>query len=120
MILRLQPCSAALAFLAFIFLSANSVRAADSVLYQNDFEQAEPGKVPADMLVLDGNFSVKADRTNRCLELPGAPLDSFSVQFGPAETNGLAVSARIYSTAKSRRFPTFGVGLYGVAGFRLQ
>jgi len=102
-----------LASLSFVF-------GGDSAVYQNDFEQAEPGKVPFDMLVLDGNFSVKADATNRFLELPGAPLDSFSLQFGPAETNGLSVSAMIRSTTKSRRFPTFGLGLYGVAGFKVQ
>jgi hypothetical protein len=91
-----------------------------SILYENDFEKAETGKVPADMLVLDGNFSVKADETNKFLELPGAPLDSFSLQFGPAETNSVSVSAVIRSSSKSRRFPTFGVGLYGVAGLKLQ
>src|SRR5437016_4469588 len=54
------------------------------------------------------------------MELPGAPLDSFAVQFGPAEASDISVSARIRSTAKGRRFSTFGVGLNGVAGFRLQ
>jgi hypothetical protein len=72
------------------------------------------------MLVLDGNFSVKADETNKFLELPGAPLDSFSLQFGAAETNSISVSAVIRSSSKSRRYPTFGLGLYGVAGLKLQ
>src|SRR5207248_667978 len=54
------------------------------------------------------------------LELPGAPLDTFSVQFGPAESIALSVSASIRSTAKGRRLPTLGIGLYGVAGFKLQ
>jgi hypothetical protein len=32
----------------------------------------------------------------------------------------MAVSARIHGTSKGRRFPTFGVGLNGVGGHRLQ
>jgi hypothetical protein len=89
-------------------------------LYQNDFEQAALGKAPPDMLVLDGAFAVKQEAANKCLELPGAPLDSFSLLFGPAGKEGLAVSARVYGTAKGRRSPTFGVGLNGAAGYRLQ
>ncbi len=94
--------------------------AAESVLYQNNFEKEETGKVPADFMVLDGGFVVKEDAGNKFLELPGAPLDSFAVQFGPTESTNLSVSARIYATAKGRRFPTFGVGLDGVAGYKLQ
>jgi hypothetical protein len=89
-------------------------------LYQNDFEQADLGKAPPDMLVLDGAFAVKQEAANKYLELPGAPLDSFAVLFGPAQKEGLAVSARVYGTARGRRFPTFGVGLNGAAGYRLQ
>jgi hypothetical protein len=95
-------------------------RAENSTLYENNFEQAEVGKVPADMLVLDGGFLVKEESGNKYLELPGAPLDSFSVQFGPAETTNISVSAAICSAAKGRRFPSFGAGLNGVAGFKLQ
>src|SRR2546422_3314397 len=89
-------------------------------LYRNDFEKTELGQVPQDFLVLDGAFSVKEENGNRLLELPGAPVDSFGVQFGPAETENIAVLARIRSTAKGRRYPSFGVGLNGVAGYKLQ
>jgi len=89
-------------------------------LYQNDFEQAALGKAPPDMLVLDGAFAVKQEGTNKFLELPGAPLNSFLLLFGPAEKEGLAVSARVYGAAKGRRSPTFAVGLNGSAGYRLQ
>ncbi len=88
-------------------------------VYENNFEKAELDKVPADFLVLDGAFEVKADGGNKFLELPGAPLDTFGVLFGPTEKDGLAVSARIFGTLKGRRFPSFGVGLNGVGGFRL-
>jgi hypothetical protein len=89
-------------------------------LYENNFEKAEVGKVPDDFLVLDGGFAVKEEGGNRFLELPGAPLDSYGVLFGPTEKGDLEVSARINGTKKGRRFPTFAVGLNGQGGFRLQ
>lgn len=89
-------------------------------LYANDFEKAETGKLPDDFLSLNGDFTVKGDGTNKFLELPGAPLDSFGVQFGPTESMDVAVAARIIGTAKGRRSPTFGVGLCGVSGYKLQ
>src|SRR5262245_32491536 len=91
-----------------------------NTLYQINFEKAAVGSVPEDFLVLDGRFAVKEENGNRFLELPGAPLDSFAAQFGPAEVDNVAVSVRIKGTAKGRRYPTFGVGLNGVAGYKLQ
>ena len=91
-------------------------------LYQNDFEQAALDKVPDDFLVLDGQFAVKEEGGNKFLELPGAPLDTFGVLFGPTEKEGTAVSARIFGTGKGRRYPTFAVGLngQGTSAYRLQ
>ena len=89
-------------------------------LYQNDFTKAEAGKMPDDLMVLGGEFVVKSDGTNQFLELPGSPLDSFAVQFGPAEKTDVAVAARIFGSSKGRRAPTFGVGLGGVSGWKLQ
>jgi hypothetical protein len=94
--------------------------AQNSVLYENNFEKEQVGKVPENFLVLDGGFTVKEEAGNKFLELPGSPLDSYSVQFGPTEASNIVVTARINSTAKGRRFPTFGVGLNGIAGYRLQ
>src|SRR6266542_4090764 len=91
-------------------------------LYENDFERAELDKVPDDFLVLDGQFSVREDGGNRFLELPGAPLDSFGVLFGPTEKEGTAVSARVFGTSLGRRYPTFAIGLngQGSSAYRLQ
>ena len=89
-------------------------------LYENNFEQADVGKVPDGFLVLDGGFAVKEEGGNKFLELPGAPLDSFGVMFGPTEKSDVVVSARIFGTKKGRRFPTFAVGLNGQGGYRLQ
>lgn len=89
-------------------------------LYEMNFEQAKIGAVPDDFLVLDGAFEVKQEEGNKFLELPGAPLDSFGALFGPSEKSDVSVSARIRSTNKGRRYPTFGVGLNGQSGYRLQ
>ena len=102
--------------------SVRSARADETghTIYKNDFEMAEAGKVPDELMVLSGEFEVKADGTNRFLELPGTPLDSYAVLFGPVEKENDSVRARIFATAKGRRTPTFGVGLGGVSGFNLQ
>ena len=63
-------------------------------LYQNNFEQAAIDQVPDGFLVLDGGFVVKEEGGNKFLELPGAPLDTFGVLFGPSEGINVAVSAR--------------------------
>ena len=107
--------------LLIIFLLGSAASAtAQKIVYQNDFEKAALDQVPADFLVLDGDFAVKQEGANKFLELPGAPLDTFGVLFGPTTNSGVCVSARIYGTRKGRREPTFGVGLNGVAGYKLK
>jgi hypothetical protein len=90
------------------------------VNYRNDFEKAELNSVPSDLLVLDGDFAVKEENGNRFLELPGAPLDTFGVLFGPSANENQVVSARIFGTSSGRKFPAFDVGLNGVGGYKLR
>jgi hypothetical protein len=90
------------------------------VLYQNDFSKGEVGKLPEEMLLLDGGFAVQEVSGNRVLQLPGAPLDTFGVLFGPTEAADIQVKVRVHSTKKGRREPAFAVGLNGNAGYRLQ
>jgi hypothetical protein len=108
----------ALLFLTFVIFSAMAEDA--KPLYENNFEKAAIGSVPDDFLVLDGGFAVQETNGNKYLELPGAPLDTFGVLFGPTEKTDVSVSARINGTKKGRRYPTFAVGLNGQGGFRLQ
>lgn len=89
-------------------------------VYQNDFEKVEAGRLPDDFMVILGEFAVKDLGTNKVLELPGAPVDSYSVLFGEVTNSNVAVEARVFGTAKGRRMPVFGVGLGGVAGYKLQ
>jgi hypothetical protein len=107
-------------WLSVLVLMAAAGFADAQALYTNSFDNAELDKVPDDMLVLEGGFAVKEEGGNRFLELPGAPLETFGVLFGPTEASGLAVSARFQGTGKGRRYPTFAVGLNGVGGFKLQ
>jgi len=85
-------------------------------VYENNFEKAEVDKVPADLLVLDGAFAVKEEGGNRFIELPGAPLDTFGLLFGPTKAANVIASARVFGTGKGRRFPTFALGLNGGGG----
>jgi hypothetical protein len=93
---------------------------AEKTLYENNFEKAALDQAPEDFLVLDGDFAVKQSDGNKFLELPGAPLDTFGVLFGPTTNAGVCVSARIYGTGKGRRYPGFGVGLNGPSGYKLK
>lgn len=94
--------------------------AAQDAVYKNDFQSAEVGKVPAEIMVHDGDFKVAEDAGNKFLELPGAPLETFTVLFGPSAKEDRTVSARVFGTAKGRRGPSFNVGLNGVGGYKLQ
>ena len=89
-------------------------------LYKNDFTAAEVDKTPAEMMVMAGIFEVKQDAGGKFLELPGEPLDTFGLLFGPSAKDDVSASARFFGTKKGRKFPTFGVSLNGVGGYRLQ
>ena len=99
--------------------AAEAPKPAGPILYQNDFEKAELNQVPSDFLVLDGQFVVREEKGNRFLELPGKPLETFGLLFGPAETSGLRLDARMFSLGRGRRQPSFAIGLGGVSGFKL-
>ena len=90
------------------------------ILFQSDFSKVETNQVPADFLVLDGDFAVKEMDGKKILELPGAPLDTYGVLFGSSTNAGVCVSARICGASKGRRAPSFGVGLNGVNGYKLK
>lgn len=94
--------------------------AAEPPGFQADFQQAELGKLPQGWAVIAGGFRVQEEGGQRFLELPGAPLDTFSVLFGPAQSDGMMASAKAFGTKTGRKFPTFAVSLGGGGGYRLQ
>ena len=87
--------------------------------FKTDFELANADSLPEELMVLAGQFSVKEIGGNKVLELPGTPLEDFGALFGPAESDEVAVRARVRSESTKRLAPRFGVGLNGVAGYRL-
>ncbi len=105
--------------LILLLLLAGTVFGAE-IKYQNDFQKAELDSIPEEFLVIEGQFAVKQDGENKFLELPGAPLDTFGVLFGPAVKENVSVTARIFGSAKGRRFPVFDVGLNGLGGYKLR
>jgi len=105
-------------FIAIVGLASSGQES--KLLYKNDFEQAAVGQVPDDLGVQGGAFAVQQNQTNKFLELPGAPLDSFAVLFGPTEKENVQASVRVWSTNRGRRYPTFALGLNGFGGYRVQ
>lgn len=106
---------------ALLFVIGVAAFAADpKSLFSENFDKREIGKLPEGMLVLSGAFAVQAEGGNKFLELPGSPLDSFGLLFGPNEKAGLNAQARFFGTKQGRKFPTFGVSIQGVGGYRLQ
>lgn len=106
-------------WILILLLSAIPAAQAE-VIYSNDFQKAELGSAPSDFLIIEGDFTVKEASSNKFLELPGAPLDSFGFLFGPKQSENIAVQARIFGTAKGRRYPVFDIGLNGLGGYKLR
>src|SRR5258706_3082388 len=106
--------------LASLLLACVALAAEPKKLYETTFDKAELDKVPEDLLVLDGGFAVKEEGGNKFLELPGAPLETYGVLFGPTEAANVSITARIFGTSKGRRFPAFAIRANGVGGLKLQ
>lgn len=108
--------------LALLIPLAVSSLAADAPkpLFSENFDSAATGKLPEGFKVLAGGFAVQQDGSARFMELPGAPLDTFGVLFGPSEKPPLSASAKILGTKTGRKFPAFGVSIGGAGGYRLQ
>jgi hypothetical protein len=102
-----------------LVLAAHALLAAEP-LYTNNFESAPVGKPPEGMMVMSGDFTVKQDAEGKFLELPGEPLDTFGLLFGPSTAADVTASARFFGTKTGRKYPTFGVSVNGVGGYRLQ
>ena len=87
--------------------------------YRNDFSAAKSGAVPEDMQAVSGAFTVAEFEGQNVLELPGEPLDTFGLLFGPGELVEAAATARVWGATSGRRYPEFGIGLGDLGGYRL-
>ncbi|MCX8108865.1 MAG: hypothetical protein N3G20_08680 [Verrucomicrobiae bacterium] len=90
------------------------------VIFQADFEGVAAGSVPAGFTPVHGEFVVREHDNNKFLESPRAPVDEYTMTFGPSEAGNLSLVARVLGTAKGKRYPVFGIGLGGASGYRLQ
>jgi hypothetical protein len=106
-----------LAALAALLLAADAKPPAGP--YSNDFQSVEPGKPPDEFFILNGQFTVAEEASNRFLELAGDPLDTFGLLFGPEGQARLDVSARIGGTSSGRLTPEFGIGTNDAGGYKL-
>jgi len=110
-----------LALLAFGMAALlGRVSAADTVLFEENFNALPAGGLPKGFLALAGEFSVVVEGGAHYLELPGSPLDTFGVLFGPASAEPCTLEGRFFGTKTGRKFPTFGLSLRGAGGYRLQ
>jgi hypothetical protein len=87
--------------------------------YFNDFEHAAKGKPSDEFQILNGDFVVREEGGNSFLELPGDPLDTFGLLFGPGDSATLDLSARIWADNTAHRYPEFGIGSNDTNGYKL-
>lgn len=106
-----------IAFLAAVELQ---IQSADPIIFSQNFENLQEDKIPDDIVIVDGKFSIKSENNNKFLELAGAPLDNFGVLFGPEIESDVSVIARFYSESTGKRYPSFCVGLFGISGIKLR
>lgn len=85
-----------------------------------DFEEAEAGELPSDLMVIDGEFQIVKEGENTLLQMLPAPLIDGAVLMGPSFRGAGTVKARIRAEKARRAFPRFGVGLHGISGVRLR
>lgn len=90
-------------------------------IIEQDFESIQIGQIPTDYLVMRGSFSVQqADDGNHVLQLPGEPLNTFGLFFGPATEGPQTAQISVFTESKRRLTPRFAVGIKGRRGYRLR
>jgi hypothetical protein len=115
-LLRNAPLCAVLAYSTLLLADAPASAPAP---YFNDFEHAAKGKPGDEFQVLSGDFVIREEGGNSFLELPGNPLDTFGLLFGPGESATLDVGARIWGDSTGQQYPEFGIGSNDTNGYKL-
>ena len=103
-----------------VALSFCGLRAEETVLFEQNFNSLAAGPLPKEFLALAGEFSVVVEGAEHFVELPGTPLDTFGLLFGPSNGDPCTLEGRFFGTKQGRKFPTFGLSLRGAGGYRLQ
>jgi hypothetical protein len=88
--------------------------------YKADFNALELGKLPSDMMVVDGEFEIKVEGSGKALAMKAEPLTDGTVLVGKSVKHGGSITAKIKASSVKRRHPKFGLSLGGTSGFRLK
>ena len=106
------------------FLAASPTQSDSSswnLLYKENFDRIEEGKLPDDFFVLDGNFMVTDLNGRKCLALKGTPVGEHGFLFGPRiRDRNLELSFSCKGAVKSRRHSVFALALGGMSGMHLR
>ncbi len=114
----LNSPSSILILIPLLCLAADSATSRPAE-YFADFHDVAAGKIPDSLMVLNGEFVVGEGGGKKFLEVPGEPLDTFGVLFGPAEFLSGDISAMVWGEASGKRFPEFGIGSNDTGGIKL-
>jgi hypothetical protein len=110
--------SLALLLTLTVISAADQATSAPSA-YFNDFQKTSLGKPPDDLLIMNGDFTIAEQNGTRFLQLPGDPLDTFGLLFGPADKSTLDISAKIWADVAGKRLPEFAIGSNDAGGYKL-
>jgi hypothetical protein len=100
--------------------SQETPAAAAPAVVKADMQSLTPGPLPDEMMVVDGEFEILVDGSNKVLQMKPEPLTEGTVLFGKSLKNGGTVKARIKGTSKKRSHPKFGIGIGGTSGYRIR
>jgi hypothetical protein len=87
---------------------------------KQDFQSLEVGKVPDELMVVEGGFEIVAEGENKMLQIGVEPLTEGGVLIGKSLKTGGTIKAKIRASSKRRSFPRFAVGIGGTSGYRLR
>ena len=108
-------------FLSIIKIYASSQVTYGELLYHENFEEIEEGKLPEDLFILDGDFSVQVRDQRKCLVLPGSPVGENGLLVGPrVQGSGAILQFSVKMTSRGRRFSSWECAMGGVRGARMR
>ena len=85
------------------------------------FETWAEGDPPADqIMVVEGDFTIKTIRGNKVLEVGSSTIAEANAMLGPAASGGASIEARVFAAKAGRSYPSFGIGVHGQTGYRLM
>ncbi|MEM8955071.1 MAG: hypothetical protein AAGD22_13045 [Verrucomicrobiota bacterium] len=82
--------------------------------------EMELGSEPESVFVIEGDFKVSEVDGERVIEMGTEPVEECMMLFGETLRGSASIRGKVKAGKKGRSYPTFGVGLYGVSGYRLR